>query len=306
MTDNLLHNGDFEPGTWTRDTHSGQAYGEIFVPEGWVAWWEEAGYRRPEMKVIHRNLDDVRVHSGEWAFLSFTFFGRQHAGLYQVVTGLEPGTIYRLSTYAHAWSSHDGALDAGHPHCSTGVGCGPVYIPEAEVPERNGDTENDAVGNFTFRVGVSFGAPDPLGQVRWGAGASIYNAHAEVPPLEFVAESERAVVYLKARSLWAFRNSDAYWDTAALVAVAGDPADPEPQPPDPLPPPEPSGRGAPRVQYARTYVLLPPTADAAWADAAVLATWDRHRYTVGGSADDAGIGDLDSRRVIAVNPGEWE
>jgi len=30
-----------------------------------------------------------------------------------------------------------------------------------------------------------------------------------------------------------------------------------------------------------------------------------HRFTIGGSADDAGIGDLDFRRVIAVNPAAW-
>jgi len=30
---NLLTNGDFE-GRWTRKTHTGVEYGEIFVPEG--------------------------------------------------------------------------------------------------------------------------------------------------------------------------------------------------------------------------------------------------------------------------------
>lgn len=64
-------------------------------------------------------------------------------------------------------------------------------------------------------------------------------------------------------------------------------------------------RGAPREQYGRVYVLLPPDADRDWALAALRATWDEHRHTVGGSADDAGIGDLDSRTVIAVNPSHW-
>jgi hypothetical protein len=71
---------------------------------------------------------------------------------------------------------------------------------------------------------------------------------------------------------------------------------------------EPEGeepRGRPRVQYKRTYVLLPPNADAAWAQAVIQATWDEHRYTVGSSADDAGIGDLDERVVLAVNPSGW-
>lgn len=65
------------------------------------------------------------------------------------------------------------------------------------------------------------------------------------------------------------------------------------------------GRGSPREQYKRTYVLLPPGADSAWALAVVDSTWNKERYTIGSSADDAGIGDLDVRRVIAVNPGKW-
>ncbi len=71
------------------------------------------------------------------------------------------------------------------------------------------------------------------------------------------------------------------------------------------PPPAPPVRGLPRTQYQRVYVLLPPQADAAWARAVIDATWDAHRFTVGGSADDAGIGDLDARYVIAVNPPAW-
>jgi hypothetical protein len=64
-------------------------------------------------------------------------------------------------------------------------------------------------------------------------------------------------------------------------------------------------RGLPRTQYERTCVLLSPSADAAWACAAIEATWDEKRYTISGNADDAGIGDLDVRHVIAVNPHEW-
>lgn len=71
----------------------------------------------------------------------------------------------------------------------------------------------------------------------------------------------------------------------------------------PSPTPQPC-RGAPREQYERTYVLLPPGAGADWALALVDATWNK-RYTFGASADDAGIGDLDVRRVIAINATEW-
>ena len=66
-----------------------------------------------------------------------------------------------------------------------------------------------------------------------------------------------------------------------------------------------SERGTPRTQYERTYVLLPQDADASWAHAVVDATWNDERYTFGSSADDSAIGDLDVRRVIAVNPHQW-
>jgi murein DD-endopeptidase MepM/ murein hydrolase activator NlpD len=83
----------------------------------------------------------------------------------------------------------------------------------------------------------------------------------------------------------------------ALEALPGLPGQPPLQPNPP--------RGKPRVPYARTYVLLPPNANATWAHAVVDAAWDTHRFTIGGSADDAGIGDLDFRRIIAVNPAAW-
>jgi hypothetical protein len=63
--------------------------------------------------------------------------------------------------------------------------------------------------------------------------------------------------------------------------------------------------GLPRQPYRRSYVLLPPDAGKLWALAAVRATWDTHRFTIGGSADDAGIGDLDDRCVIVINPDSW-
>lgn len=72
----------------------------------------------------------------------------------------------------------------------------------------------------------------------------------------------------------------------------------------PAPPPPPAP-GSPRVQYSRSVVLLPPSAGIDFVEAVLRATWDAHRYTVGGSSDDGGVGDLDQRRVIAVNPDLW-
>ena len=65
-------------------------------------------------------------------------------------------------------------------------------------------------------------------------------------------------------------------------------------------------RGMPREQYARVYVLLPQDVGPEWAQAVLSSgEWSRSRWTVGFSADDAGIGNLDRRVVVAVNPGNW-
>ena len=77
--------------------------------------------------------------------------------------------------------------------------------------------------------------------------------------------------------------------------------------PDPDPVPV-SGRGQPRIDYKRTYLLLPPLTSVedavSWWAAACLSAF-KANWTVGGSADDAGIGDLSYRRVLAVNPELW-
>jgi hypothetical protein len=91
--------------------------------------------------------------------------------------------------------------------------------------------------------------------------------------------------------------------------LIGDAAQALRHPSDPIPNPETSptpttSRGRPRIQYARTYVLLPPGTTPELAERCVRRCFG-DRYTVGFSADDAGIGDLDSRTVIAVNPEQW-
>ena len=61
---------------------------------------------------------------------------------------------------------------------------------------------------------------------------------------------------------------------------------------------------SPLQYYKRVYVLLPPTADHKWFEAAARGSFDG-RYTIGFSADDAGMGDFENRGVLAVNPHHW-
>ena len=96
-------------GDWTRKTHTGQEYGEIFVPERWVAYWrEDDNNGRPEMHVINFEppfIDPPRVCELPRAVKWFTFYRKHQCGIYQTVTGLLPGAIYRLSVQVHAWYS---------------------------------------------------------------------------------------------------------------------------------------------------------------------------------------------------------
>ncbi len=384
---NLLSNAGFEGGWWRR-THTGQEFGEIFVPEGWVAFWREGGpvphdpqntvgYGRPEIHVIDKEppfLDPPRVRTGRRAVKCFTFYRIHDAGLYQQVDGIEPGSRVRATGWAHAWSStHD------DPHESDGAGRQAFYRLASECADPT------AICNFTFSVGIDpWGGNDPWGErVIWGEGAHIYNAFAQVPPVETVAHASTVTVFIRSRVLWPFKHCDAYFDDMRLEVVA-EPWEPlavaiEPQkvvvgqpfeirasggsgpydlmiklvddriftkPPEvrgdtvilravavepgtyqgviaatrtnlpfavevaPLPTEEPSPPASddfipPREPYVRTYLLLPPDADDAWMAAVQQSgVWGRYRWTVGGSADDAGIGPK-KRRVIAVNPERW-
>lgn len=304
--DNLLNNGSFES-DWSDDSShrclvfpggEERDVGNIFTPSGgWLTWFRhEAGtWDQPEVRDAWRENDPVRVHDGEKGMLLFTFF-RNHDGGFMQQVQVEPGTRLGLSAYAHAWSNgYDGGPHNNDPRWSEGVGRSVVAILEGEAPELNGDPQNDAIGNFTFWVGIDpTGGVDPYADsVQWGQGWHIYNGYG-VLTAEAVAEGGTVTVFLRSQTLWAYRHNDAYWDSVELVAV----------PDDEEPPPD-EGRGQPRVQYSRRYVLLPQNVTLAMALAAMEGAYPK-RMTIGFSADDAGIGNLDSRRVIAVNEGEWE
>jgi hypothetical protein len=234
------------------------------------------------------------MHSGLKGFLVFTFSRKHDAGLSQQVQ-VEPGTRLRFSAWAHAWSNHkDPAFPDRFPHpdeghWSEGAGYEPFFALA-------GSTDDENLTNFTFWVGLDpTGGTNPFAtSVVWGRGVHIYNAFREVPAVEAVAQANTVTIFMRSQTLWPFKHNDAYWDDASLTVVES-----------PVLPMEPKARGKPREQYKRVYVLLPPGAGKEWALAVVESTWNRFGYTVGQSADDAGIGDLDQRTVIAINPEQW-
>jgi len=303
MSENLLRNGDFEADWSVQQSHrclilplDGEPYhknvNNIFTPPGWVTWFVHATgkWDQPEVRDAHKRHDFHRVHTGEKAILLFTMWRRHHAGFYQQVQ-VTPGAELFLSAYAHAWSNtniptHPDCTDK--PRCSAGTGTQAIAIPVADSPPLTNDPWEDALQNFAFCIGIDpTGGTNPLADtVEWGEAHYIYNNFYRLTA-EAVARAETATVFLCSATQWKFKHNDAYWDTVTLTQEVEE------------------MRGKPRLQYNRTYILLPPDANHIWAGAAVEATWDQHRYTIGGSADDAGIGDLDIRRIVAVNPQNW-
>lgn len=74
------------------------------------------------------------------------------------------------------------------------------------------------------------------------------------------------------------------------------PPTPTPTPPTPTPPVSKTGRGAPRVQFERTYQLIHNSVPDNFA-AQIFLDGRRQGKTTGFSADDAGVGDLDVKIV---------
>ncbi len=238
---NLLQNPGFD-GDWWRKTHIGKEYGEILAPMSWVAYWKEGGgpmahdpdntegYGRPEMQgagPFPPYLDPPRSRTGKGSLKYFTFWRIHDAGVYQRVTGVTPGQKLRFSAWAHGWSS---TQDDAHISDGAGVGRNAFFALE-------GSTSDDSTRNMTFQVGIDpTGGTDPWAStVVWGKGAHIYNAFAQVPAVEAVAQGPAVTVFLRSRCLWRFKHNDVYWDDAELTVVEAGPT-PGPTPVVPVTP----------------------------------------------------------------------
>jgi hypothetical protein len=208
--------------------------GNVFTPVDWLVWCRvDDGHSLVEVGDAwdgEHGGDSYRVVSPPKAVKMFKTDAPWQAGLMQQVS-VTPGQRYRFTIMAHAWSNHNdaGAIPGheacvGDARCSWGVGTGGYFAREGEAPPLNGDPWNDAVHNFTFWVGIDpTGGTDPdAGTVIWGQpGAHIYNEHYQVPAVEAQAVSDTVTVFTKANARWGFRNNDAYWDDAELIAVGG-------------------------------------------------------------------------------------
>ncbi|HOT92860.1 MAG TPA: hypothetical protein PLJ78_16150 [Anaerolineae bacterium] len=192
-----VDNSVFVPGNWTRDTFTGVEYGEIFTPEGWVTWWEEGEYGRPECKVIPNEppfTSPPRIYQGYHAGMCFTFYRKQHAGYYQHVGNLRPGAVVEGWYYAHAWAcdKNDDMLSCGDPEA------------------------------FSFRVGIDpTGGTDPFSNtIIWSKEQYIYDKYERVGPVRATVGPTGAVTFfLHSHGKWPYKHNVAFWDNPSLYYV---------------------------------------------------------------------------------------
>jgi hypothetical protein len=185
---------------WTRDTHDGHAYPDIYTPQGWVTWWRTGGgYGRPQVGPIP-NVPPFtglppRIRDGYYALRLFSdyTYAVYDAGVYQVVTGLTPGSMVQLSAYAQEWSCDNDA--------NLGYTCGDPW-------------------NMTFQVGVEpNGVADPFApSVVWSSEQNSPDAYRLIGPVTAqVGASGGVCVFLRSKTKWGYKYQEAYWDDASLI-----------------------------------------------------------------------------------------
>ncbi|MDY6874729.1 MAG: LysM peptidoglycan-binding domain-containing protein [Chloroflexota bacterium] len=236
---------DSEPGwcldNWTHDVHDGTFHDNIFTPQGWVTWWRKGGdYGQPEVKTIPNappfTGELPRIRSGNYALMLFNFYRLQDTGVYQVVTGLEPGATVELSAYAHGWSCNNDE--------KLGYSCGDPW-------------------NQWFNVGIEpNGIADPFSPtIIWSADQLSADNYSHIGPVTTqVGEGGSVCVFLRSQTKWGFKYQDAYWDDASLVMTApGIPPTNTPPPPPPTatpgPSPTPRNTPTPRPDGATVHIV---------------------------------------------------
>ena len=185
-------------------------FAEVNPPIYWTANWYE-GFQcpgtpiwktgRPEVGLIKREVDPVRVRNGERTLKLFTFHRCHTAGVQQRFS-VTPGQTYRLTAYAHTWSSN--CSSKPHYPCALDWDCS-TCIP----------------GAHELRVGL-----DPGGGINpydvsvvWSPPYEIYGVYGE--PLAVVATATSGVMtaHLFGVARIPLRHNDDYWDKIIIEEV---------------------------------------------------------------------------------------
>lgn len=258
----LLNNGNFDSPTWHQVTGTGASG---LVADYWTPWWvyrpgkdkiwwnsgDDNGYLQPEFcrgeAPPPDQVDKVPRWLGRYAQGWFSNWRVSVAGVYQVVPTI-PGCTYRLSASGMGWSNDGGTDQSAHnPRWSEGVGTAQYYAeadPNWPAITLTGNSQIDAIPNLFFQLAVlPSGNPAELAT---GAGADVrdmfspnlirgkaahtYNTWAALPPIEFVATGNSAVVVLIGANMWGFMHTHWYFDNVALEIIDVPVEPPEPPP----------------------------------------------------------------------------
>jgi len=265
----MLINGSFEGGWY----HPGSVP-ELQIPNGWEFWYADSSvpnpvdpadhsrFQRPEVRVLPADqlpADERGIFILDGDHTLKIFKGHgAWMARFSQVLTLEPGA-YRFTV--NLW-----------PDLIQG------YDGDRKVWASDPDG-NDGLMRFWFD-----GTPDDYWQSVPPPTGQQSAEHWRQFSLDFLADGE-VELGIELMCPFALHNSGFFADGWTLERV------------DDVPDPQPC-RGAPREQYERTYNVIVPRATTEQAVTIFRDAWERAFETVGGSADDAGIGDLDVRRVV--------
>jgi hypothetical protein len=189
---NLLQNPGFE-WQFLQFAH----YSTAIVADKWLPWWkqQESGdeawkNRMPEYKPAAPYAN--RIHSGGNAQQYFTYYGTHIGGIYQTVSGINPGSKVRFTIWGHAWAG--GGNDANKSKDG-----GPMHMKIGIDP--NGGT-NPYSGAIVWS-----GEQNPL---------DIWSAFA----VEAVARGSAVTAFIYSAPDYPTQHNDVYWDDASLTIVA--------------------------------------------------------------------------------------
>ncbi len=230
---NLLRNGDFEEGGPGQAWPFQDGIPEVQVAPGWRAFYLDnpppyavapnycggdvrCAWGRPEFRGVATYEFANRVRSGQLSQKYFSWNRQHEAGLYQQVSGIQPGTRLRFSVWIQTWSCKPASSETWNI-CPTG------------------DRSNNPAPMHIW-VGI-----DPTGGTNWAAPTVVRSPEGDawdnwtLFQVEAVAQSDKVTVFIHSRADWTDVepriNNDVYIDDASLVALGR--ATPTPLPPPP-------------------------------------------------------------------------
>ncbi len=221
QSDNLLTNPGFEGPFISFEGDSPRE-----VAQGWAPWHvpqtsDMPSYQNIQPKYQAVAPDASRIRNGNNAQNYFSFFESHDGGVYQSVTGIEPGTELRFSVYAYVWSS--------------------TY---------NDVNISEDPGNVLLQVGIdpTGGTSGESNNIAWSVSAEQYDAYREYSVITTATNSTVTVFVRSIVAGFPVQHSQVFLDDAVL-AVTTEPADeptdteepsdtPEPPTDTPVPPTE--------------------------------------------------------------------